>query len=232
MSYNHSGKSTLLTTLLRAVPNTTGTISIDGVSTSNLPLSLLRRRLITIPQDYVHIPGPLRLGVDHWGLSSDAQIDQALRTVHLDHLLANDHHHGNGHDDGDGGKRLAPLDRELDLAALSHGQRQLLAAARAALQRSAQRTAVLLLDEAVGALDPAAEAAVTGALLGTGARSDGDGGSQGLGRCTVVCVSHRPETILAADVVVVMEAGEVVEMGPPKQLILTEGGWLRTLLRG
>jgi ATP-binding cassette, subfamily C (CFTR/MRP), member 1 len=198
------------------------------VSTSNLPLSLLRRRLITIPQDYVHIPGPLRLSVDPWGLSTDAQIVQALHTVHLEHLLFDG---DNGADQDSHVKRLPPLDRDLDPSALSHGQRQLFAVARASLQRAAQRTAVLLLDEAAGALDPAAEAAVAEALLGMGVRGGGEGGIA-LEKCTVVCISHRPATILAADVVAVMEAGEVVEVGPPEELMGVEGGRLRVLLAG
>jgi ABC-type multidrug transport system fused ATPase/permease subunit len=222
MSTN-SGKSTLLTALLRGIPTVTGNIRIDGVSTSNVPLSLLRRRVITIPQDYVHIPGELRLGLDPWGLSSDTQIEAALRAVHLEHLLAD----GADADLDPDERRLPPLDRELDVSALSHGQRQLLAAARASLQRAAQRTAVLLLDEAAGALDPAAEAAVAEALMGTGDRAQG---GEGPGKCTVVCVSHRSATILAADVVAVMEAGEVVELGPPRELMRVDGSRLRTLL--
>jgi ATP-binding cassette subfamily C (CFTR/MRP) protein 1 len=202
------------------------------VPISNLPLSLLRRRLITIPQDYLHIPGSLRLSLDPWGLSTDAQIEQSLRVVHLSHLLdeneAQDEDSSAAHDNlAENAGRPAPLDRDLDPAALSHGQRQLLAAARATLQRAAQRTAVLLLDEAAGALDGAAEAAFAEALLGAGAGSVGEAE---VGRCTVVCVSHRPATILAADVVVVMDSGEVVEVGPPGELMRADVGRLQALL--
>jgi ABC-type multidrug transport system fused ATPase/permease subunit len=202
----------------------------------------------------VHIPGPLRLGIDPWGLSSDASIERALRAVRLGHLLddddddEDDDDNANGHDrsvpNGGGGRRggrgkaqrLGPLDRDLDPAALSHGQRQLLAAARAALQRAAQRSAVLLLDEAAGALDPAAEAAASRALRlllprdGSNAYDEGEAAGEAAGKCTVVCVSHRPATILAADMVAVMEAGEVVEVGPPRELMRVEGGRLRALL--
>jgi ATP-binding cassette subfamily B protein len=88
---------------------------------------------------------------------------------------------------------------------LSAGQRQLLALARALVWRPA----VLLLDEATAAVDAATETALRVAL-----RSD-----ELRGRHAVLTVAHRLATARAADRVIVLEAGRVVEEGPPEELI-------------
>jgi ATP-binding cassette, subfamily B, multidrug efflux pump len=98
---------------------------------------------------------------------------------------------------------------------LSAGQRQLLALARALVWDPA----VLLLDEATAAIDSASEAAFRAALqtavLGSGR--------------TVLTVAHRLATAQEADRVLVMEAGQIVEEGPPEALI-RRGGRFAALL--
>ena len=98
---------------------------------------------------------------------------------------------------------------------LSAGQRQLLALARALVWDPA----VLLLDEATAAIDSASEAAFRAALqtavLGSGR--------------TVLTVAHRLATAQEADRVLVMEAGQIVEEGPPEELI-RRGGRFAALL--
>jgi ATP-binding cassette subfamily B protein len=98
---------------------------------------------------------------------------------------------------------------------LSAGQRQLLALARALVWDPA----VLLLDEATAAVDSASEAAFRAALqtavLGSGR--------------TVLTVAHRLATAQEADRVLVMEAGQIVEEGPPEALI-RRGGRFAALL--
>ena len=98
---------------------------------------------------------------------------------------------------------------------LSAGQRQLLALTRALVWEPA----VLLLDEATAAVDSATEAAVRAAIRGA---------VMGSGR-TVLTVAHRLATAQDADQVLVMEAGQIVEMGPPEEL-LRRGGWFAALL--
>ena len=92
---------------------------------------------------------------------------------------------------------------------LSAGQRQLLALARALVRDPA----VLLLDEATVALDNASDAAFRAAL-----RADARGR-----RRAVLTVAHRLATARAADRVVVLDAGRVVEEGPPDELIRRGG---------
>jgi ATP-binding cassette, subfamily B, multidrug efflux pump len=98
---------------------------------------------------------------------------------------------------------------------LSAGQRQLLALTRALVWDPS----VLLLDEATAAVDSASEAAVRGALRAV---------VMGSGRA-VLTVAHRLATAQDADRVLVMEAGQIVEMGPPEELI-RRGGRFAALL--
>ncbi len=98
---------------------------------------------------------------------------------------------------------------------LSAGQRQLLALTRALVWDPA----VLLLDEATAAIDSASEAAVRGAIREA---------VIGSGRA-VLTVAHRLATAQEADRVLVMEAGQIVEEGPPEELI-SRGGRFAALL--
>jgi ATP-binding cassette subfamily B protein len=98
---------------------------------------------------------------------------------------------------------------------LSAGQRQLLALARTLVWDPA----VLLLDEATAAVDSASEAAFRAAL---------HTGALGCKR-TVLTVAHRLATALEADRVLLMEAGQIVEAGPPEALI-RRGGRFAALL--
>jgi ATP-binding cassette subfamily B protein len=98
---------------------------------------------------------------------------------------------------------------------LSAGQRQLLALTRALVWEPA----VLLLDEATAAVDSASEAAVRAAIRAA---------VMGRGRA-VLTVAHRLATAQDADQVLVMEAGQVVEAGPPEALI-RRGGRFAALL--
>jgi ATP-binding cassette, subfamily B, multidrug efflux pump len=88
---------------------------------------------------------------------------------------------------------------------LSAGQRQLLALARALVWNPA----VLLLDEATAAIDSASDAALWAAL-----RADVAGQ-----RRAVLTIAHRLTTARAADRVIVLEAGRIVEQGPPEELV-------------
>jgi ATP-binding cassette, subfamily B, multidrug efflux pump len=98
---------------------------------------------------------------------------------------------------------------------LSAGQRQLLALARALVWDPA----VLLLDEATSAVDSASEAAFQAALRAVVSGS----------HCAVLTVAHRLATAQVADRVLVMEAGRIVEAGPPDELIC-QGGRFAALL--
>lgn len=112
------------------------------------------------------------------------------------------------------------LDADVNGVELSKGQQQLLVLARAVLQRRAQATALVLLDEAMSSVDMETEKLINETLEGE------------FEDCTVICVAHRVETILKADIVVVMEKGAVVEFGEPNELMGRTGGKLRDLVSG
>jgi ABC-type multidrug transport system fused ATPase/permease subunit len=101
------------------------------------------------------------------------------------------------------------VDRGLSL---SGGQRQRLALARALVHRPA----VLLLDEATSALDSITESQVQNALASL--------------RCTRIVIAHRLSTIRNADLVVVMDAGRVVEMGRHEELLQRGGAYARLIM--
>jgi ATP-binding cassette subfamily B protein len=100
-------------------------------------------------------------------------------------------------------------------AALSAGQRQLLALTRALVQQPC----VLLLDEATAAIDHASDAAFRAAL-----RRDAHAAQR-----AVLIVAHRLATAREADRVLVLDGGQIVEQGPPEELI-RRGGRFAALL--
>ncbi|WP_338759690.1 ABC transporter ATP-binding protein [Nocardia vulneris] len=98
-------------------------------------------------------------------------------------------------------------------AQLSGGERQRVAIARAILKRAR----IVLVDEAGSALDPENEAAITQAIANLGADPDR----------TVIVIAHRPATLAAADCVVALDDGRVVESGTPAELLRTGGAFAR-----
>ncbi|HWH97124.1 MAG TPA: ABC transporter ATP-binding protein [Pseudolysinimonas sp.] len=195
-----SGKSTLLNLVLGFVRPSAGRVLIDGRDMQTLDLRTLRRHVSVVPQESVLFEGTVRDNVAHGlpGINDDV-ISAALAAAHASDIVA-DHPRG--------------LDRELGPrgSGLSGGQRQRLAIARA-LVRDPR---ILLLDEATSALDPVAERLVSEAFA-----------RLMRGRTTFV-VAHRLSTVRAADAIVVLDSGRVVEMGTHESL-LAAGGHYRLL---
>ncbi|MDA3648908.1 ABC transporter ATP-binding protein/permease [Saccharopolyspora indica] len=98
-------------------------------------------------------------------------------------------------------------------AQLSGGERQRVAIARAMLKQAR----IVLVDEASSALDPENEAAITQAIANLG-----DDPNR-----TVIVIAHRPATLAAADRVVSLDDGRVVETGTPEELLRTGGSFAR-----
>ena len=195
----YSGKSTLLSTILRTIDIAAGSISIDGVDLSTLPRTTIRHHLTVVPQSPIHIPGSVRQNIDPLSQATDLEITFALQRVRLNDIL----------------QERGDLSAEFLPDSLSKGQGQLLALARALLQKNK----IILLDEATSSVDAETDRVVKEVVR------------EGFKGCTVITVAHRPATILDSDIVVVLENGKVVEVGEPEELIGRESR-LRNLLRG
>lgn len=190
-----AGKSTIFNALTRLVDPSTGDITLGGTRVNELSLSDLRAQFSVVTQDALLFDESLRDNI-LLGMEDPGEdrLDAALKDAHVAEFLP---------------KLPKGIDSQAGPrgSALSGGQRQRVAIARALLRDAP----VLLLDEATSALDAESEAVVQEAL---------DRLSRG--RTTLV-IAHRLSTIRAADKIVVMDRGRVVEEGSHSDLLAKSG---------
>lgn len=201
-----SGKSTLITLLGRLYDPDVGTILLDGVPLTDVDPGELRRRIGMVPQDPFlfsdTIEGNIGLGLD----DSDPDAERAVRDAAAVAQL-----HGQIVDfPNEYGTLLG--ERGINL---SGGQKQ-----RATLARALARDPlILVLDDALSAVDTHTESAILADLRGvTGGR-------------TSFIISHRVSAVMHADKVLVLEDGEIVQEGTHATLIQREGTYARLLRR-
>ena len=194
-----SGKSTLLSLVPRLYDPTAGRVLIDGQDIREVTLESLRRSVAVVSQDIVLFDDTLRanIGFGRRDATGDEIIAAAKAAAAHDFIMALPE----GYD-----TRVGPGG-----AGLSGGERQRISLARAFLRNAP----ILLLDEPTSALDAEAEMQVQAAL-------------QHLmeGRTTLV-IAHRLSTIREADLIVVMDAGRVVETGTHSALRAGTGIYAR-----
>lgn len=194
-----AGKSTLFLLAQRFYDPHGGTVRIDGVPLTSADPAEIRARTALVPQDATLFAASARdnLRYGNWE-ASDEQIWEAARAANAEQFL-----------------RDLPqgLDTFLgeDGARLSGGQRQRIAIARAVLRNSP----ILLLDEATSALDAESERLVQEAL------------DRLMQDRTTLVIAHRLATIRAADRIVVMDAGRIVEQGTHATLTAADGLYAR-----
>jgi ABC-type multidrug transport system fused ATPase/permease subunit len=199
-----SGKSTLLSLLFGLLDLDAGTITLDGTDIDHRnKKKRLRSAINVIPQSPVLLPGSWRTNLDPTDAHADAQLWAALKTVRLDGVI---------------GQHPASLDAEATARCLSQGQRQLFSLARALLKRQSHAS-IVVLDEISSSVDAATDALMREVV------------EREFEQQTVLVVAHRLEWVAKCDVVVVLDKGRVVEMGPPKELLMDREGFFRALWR-
>lgn len=191
-----SGKTTLANMLPRFVIPTNGEIQIDGLNIQDVDLRSLRAQISMVSQDVVLFEGSIRENVAYGAYAgcSDTDVWKILEAANLAEYVR-------GLPDG--------LDSAVGEKAnmLSGGQRQRLAIARALIKNSP----ILILDEATSALDNESERQIQASL---------DMLMQGK---TTLVIAHRLTTIQKADLIIVLDKGEIVEQGNHAQLLEREG---------
>ncbi len=190
-----AGKTTIAKLIARFYDPDRGSVTLDGIDLRALAQSDLRRHVVMVTQENFLFSGTVADNI-RFGRpdASDDEIRSAARAVGADEFIT-----------------ALPDGYDTDVATrggrLSAGQRQLVAFARAFLADPA----VLILDEATSSLDIPSERMVQRALRTV------------LADRTALIIAHRLSTVEIADRVLVLEHGEVLEDGPPDQLIGTGG---------
>jgi len=196
-----SGKSTVIKMLTRLYERDRGTIRLDGVDLRDIPLPELRRRITVVSQDVVLFAGTLADNIEMGQSYPRVALEEAVRRVGLDRALA---------------RRASGLDTKVAERGtnFSAGERQLVAFARALLRDPE----ILILDEATAHVDPEAEGLIERGVA-----------ELMKGRTTLV-IAHRLSTIRNADLIVVMDKGQVIEQGKHEELV-AKGGFYAALER-
>jgi subfamily B ATP-binding cassette protein MsbA len=194
-----AGKSTLVNLLPRFYDVTEGALLIDGVDVREVTLASLRRQIGLVTQEVILFDDSVRNNIAYG--RADITLDRvvaAARAAHADEFI-----------------RALPKGYDTTLGEAGHrlslGQRQRLSIARAILKDSP----ILILDEATSSLDMESEAEVQSALQNLIA-----------GR-TVFVIAHRIPTVRRADVILVLEAGRIVERGAHPDLLAGKGVYAR-----
>lgn len=199
VGYTGAGKTTMVNLLMRFYELWSGQIKIDGVPVSEMRRSDVHAMFGMVLQDTWLFDGTYRENIAY-GKSgvTDEQVEAACKLVGLDHYI----------------KTLPKgYDTELnDRSSLSAGQRQLLTIARAMVENAP----MIILDEATSSVDTRTEVLVQKAM---------DRLTRGR---TSFVIAHRLSTIRDADLILVMDKGDIVESGTHEQL-LEKGGLYKEL---
>lgn len=190
-----SGKTTLVNLLARFFNTDDGKITVNGINIKNISLGAYRNKFAIVPQETFLFGGTIKENISFGKEVTDEEIISAAKMANAYNFIQEDLPNKFETEVGERG------------ALLSGGQKQRIAIARALIKNPE----IMILDEATSALDSESEKLVQEAL-----------DSLMEGRTTFV-IAHRLSTIVRADKIVVMENGEIKEMGTHSELIAMNG---------
>jgi len=190
-----AGKTTLVNLLMKFYLPTSGEILLDGIDIAKINTRSLRSRIAYVPQETYLFPGTI---MDNIRISkpeaSDEEVVEICKTLGI-HEFITRLPNDYETDAGEAGKRL------------STGEKQLIAIARAMLKDPD----IVILDEALSSVDPKTESLIRTAMK-----------KLMKGR-TSILIAHRLSMALEADRIIVLENGEIVEIGTPRELLERKG---------
>ncbi len=190
-----AGKSTLVNLLMRFLDPEDGSISVNGIALSEIPVEMWRSYIALVPQRPYLFYGSVRANIRlAQPAASDDEIMEAAHLAGADEFIAQ---LPQGYDTEIGERAIR----------LSSGQAQRIAIARAFLKNAP----LLILDEPTSSLDPESETLIRQAL------------EQLMRDRTVLVIAHRYNTIAHAQQIAVMDEGQIVEVGSHTNLLHNNG---------
>jgi ABC transporter fused permease/ATP-binding protein len=196
-----AGKSTMVAMILQFYHPDSGRIVFDGLDSSTIPLSQLRRQMAFVPQDVMLFGGTIRENIAYGNPdASEEEIIAAARKANAHDFIVSFPE----------GYQTIVGERGIKL---SGGQRQRIAIARAILKDPV----ILILDEATSSLDSASESLVQEALENL------------MKNRTSFVIAHRLSTVRNADKIYVLDKGQIVESGTHQELMDIEEGLYKSL---
>ncbi|OQE34785.1 hypothetical protein PENCOP_c015G05261 [Penicillium coprophilum] len=208
-----SGKSSLIALLLKLldpIPETAGNAAIDNTLLHRISRATLRDRIIAVPQEAVFLPdgSTFQANLDPSNISTPEECQAVLVAVDLWKFV----------------QERGGLEAGMSAGTLSAGQRQLMSLGRALLRRflrarNGSDRGILLLDEVSSSVDRETERVMQDII-----RVE-------FKDYTVIAVSHRLDMVMDFDRVVVMDKGEIVEVGNPLVLAGQTETWFGDLVR-
>jgi len=190
VGHSGAGKTTVVDLLLRLLEPTSGSITIDGRQTILINKEDWKKHVAYVPQDSFLVNGTIEQNIRFF--RDDIQendIIDAIKMTHLDEFLKKEPQ-GLSADVGERGLNF------------SVGQRQRIVLARAL----AKRPKILILDEATSALDYESEAEIQKTMKDL------------KGKMCIIIISHKPTMLIDVDRLIVLDQGEIIEMGSPHEL--------------
>ena len=192
-----AGKTTLVNLLMRFYELDGGRITIDGEDIAEMPRQQLRSNMGMVLQDTWLFSGTIRENIAYGNLeATEEQIMAAARATYVDRFV---HSLPDGYD--------TVIDDEG--STVSAGEKQLITIARAFLAEPA----ILILDEATSSVDTRTEVLIQHAMAALRSQR------------TSFVIAHRLSTIRDADVILVMDGGQIVEQGDHAELIARGGAY-------